>query len=93
MLPCLNCKQTVQPQEAKVFAGVYVCPSCFSISERLYQRGEQEIRHLLTMMKESIRVALLDGRVNFKEQKVEEVSKTDVLRAIVKMEEERVRKP
>jgi hypothetical protein len=88
-LRCLNCPRTVPTNEAKVFAGVFVCPTCHDTAERLYRRSEGELRMLLLMLKESIRIALVEGRLHVGERSVEEVSKTDLLRMMVRLEEQR----
>lgn len=88
-LCCLNCHKTVPTSDAKVFAEVFVCSTCHDTAERLYQRSEGELRMLLLMLKESIRVALVEGRLHVGERSVEEVSKTDLLRMMVRLEEQR----
>lgn len=89
-LRCMNCDQEVSGGEAKVFATVFVCSKCHDTAERLYRRSEGELRMLLLMLKESIRVALLEKRLHVGESgKVEDVSKTDLLRMMVRLEEQR----
>jgi len=87
MLPCMNCKTTVSPNEAKIFAEVFVCPTCFRVAESLHNNGKRELTALLDMMKEAIRIALIEGRLQLSEQALQDVSKTDLLRAIVDLQE------
>lgn len=86
-LPCMNCTTPVSPEEAKIFAEVFVCPTCFKVAECLYNKGSADLRALLSMMKEAIRIALIEGRLQLSEQSLQDVSKTDLLRAIVDLQE------
>lgn len=92
MLTCMNCDVTVDPDEGKVFAQVFVCPTCYAMAERLYQRGEQELKSLLILQLEAIRLALVEKRFYFSPDKADEPSKADVLRAIVELEEKRAQR-
>ena len=64
-LPCVNCQEEVDPADAKMFAQVYVCPSCHLMAERLYTRGEQELKMMLLLLKESIRLAIVRKELQF----------------------------
>jgi hypothetical protein len=88
-LSCMNCKRSVEPSEAKLFAEVFVCSGCHAMAVHFWERMERELRYLLTMSKESIRLSLLEGKFFFPEGAAQDVSKTDVLRAIVSMHEAR----
>ena len=79
MLPCLSCKEEVNPAEAKLFAQVLLCPLCFVIAERLYKKGESELRMMLLVLKESIRVAALKGELGFSLQNLDDMDKQDLL--------------
>jgi len=83
----MNCKTSVRPEEAKIFAEVFVCPTCFGVAESLHNKGKRELLALLEMMKEAIRIALIEGRLQLSEQSLQDVSKTDLLRAIVDLQE------
>lgn len=89
LLQCLNCQEGVAADEGRIFAKVFVCPRCFAMAERLHERSVRELAMLQTMCREAIRVALVQGRLQFATGPDEEVSKTDVLRAIVELEEQR----
>lgn len=92
-LCCLNCKQPMRPEEAKLFAEVFVCPSCYAMAEHFWQRLTKELRQLQVMAKESIRVCLLEGKFHFPEgAAAQEVSKRAVLESILAMEEARTAK-
>lgn len=85
-LPCLNCKADVTPDKAKLFAGVFVCETCHAMAERMYKRSEKELRDLQTMLLEGIRIALVEGRLQFAEDQNQELPKEDVLKAIVELQ-------
>lgn len=87
MLHCLNCKAAVPQDEAKIFAEVFCCANCFSLAERTYGRLQEELRKLLLVSKESIRIALLEGKLHLGEASNKELSKEEVLREIVRLEE------
>ena len=86
---CLNCKAKVEPDVAKFFEGVFVCATCAELAERFYARGKKELQQLLVMQKEAIRIALVEGTFHFGSEPDQDVTKTDLLRAIVQLEEVR----
>jgi len=88
VLPCLSCKEQVSPDEAKVFAEVFLCPKCYRIAERLYRKGESELRMMLLILKESIRVAALKGELQFSFEKLDEMKREDLLSSLAKLADE-----
>lgn len=88
-IPCMNCRKTVSEEDGRVFAEVFVCPGCFLIAERLYQRLELELRRLLAMSKEAIRIALVEGKVSPSSGEKEVLSKEELLKMIVQMSEKK----
>lgn len=88
-LPCMNCKKEVAQDEAKLFAEVFLCPSCFTQAGHFFSRMVSELNFLLTMAKESIRLALVQGKFSFPEGPSGEPSKRAVLEEILKLEEAR----
>jgi len=87
-LPCLSCKKETPPDEAKVFAEVFLCSDCFLIAERLYRRGESELRMMLLVLKESIRLAALKGELQFNFGKLEDLPKEDLMSHLAKLADE-----
>lgn len=88
-LPCMNCKKEVTQDEAKLFAEVFLCPSCFEQATHFFNRMVNELNFLLTMAKESIRLALVQGKFSFPEGPSGEPSKREVLEAILQLEDAR----
>jgi len=86
-LTCMNCGGDVDPSEAQVFAGVFCCQKCFTSAERLDARMARELDALKLMGREAIRIALATGKLHFGANKVEDMNKTDLLRAIVQLQE------
>lgn len=86
-MPCVNCKQPVEPQDAKFFHSVFICGTCHTMAERLYSRASQELKNLLLMLQESIRISLIEGRLQFREGIDMGLSKKEVLEAIVQLQE------
>jgi hypothetical protein len=79
-LKCMNCMIEVGPNEGDLFAAVFVCPRCHAVATRLYERGQQDVRRVLTMMHEAIRVGLLHGQLTFADvDAVDRVHKQDLL--------------
>ena len=84
-LPCLSCKQDVSPAESKLFAEVYLCSNCFTIAERLFRKGEAELRMMLLVLKESIRLAALKGQLQFSLQDLDDMKKEDLVSHLAKL--------
>lgn len=87
-LPCVNCHKDVEPDQAKMFAEVLVCPDCYIVAERLYERGNKELRMMLTVLKEMLRVALVKGELQFMQQQSEENSSEDMMKKFAKLAQE-----
>ena len=87
-LPCVNCGKAVDPNEAKFFAQVFVCPTCYAIAERLFERGEQELRMMLVMLKECIRVAIVKKELQFPEQNLEDMPRKDLFVELARLTQE-----
>jgi hypothetical protein len=79
MLSCLNCKKAVAPDQVKFFAEAFVCADCYLIAEQLYAKGQQELKMLLLLLKESIRVAIVKGELQFQPQQLRDMPKSDLL--------------
>lgn len=87
-LTCVNCNQPVEQNDAKFFHGVFLCSTCFTMADRMYERARKELTGLLVMLKEGIRIALCDGRLHFAEKQAgEEPTKKEVLEAVLKLQE------
>lgn len=86
-LRCMNCKEGVGPDEGRLFAEVFVCTTCFAMAERVHSRCLQELKMLQMVLREAIRVALVEGRLQFPTGPDVEVSKRDVLQAILQLTE------
>jgi hypothetical protein len=84
-MPCMNCKAPTSEQDARLFAGVYVCVGCHGMATRLFERGQKELQQLLVMMQEAIRIGLVEGNLHFGEGKPEEISKQKLMQEIVRL--------
>lgn len=61
MHSCMNCGN---PTGGKYqFQGVVVCSSCQRLAKASYERAEHQCTMMLTVYKESLRVALASGRL------------------------------
>lgn len=89
MMNCLNCDKPVPEQDARLFASVFCCPTCFEVASRLYQRLEGELKKLLIISKETIRVALIEGKLHYASGEERDVSKEELLRMITQMSEKK----
>lgn len=84
----MNCSKPVGSDEGKFFAGVFCCSSCSTVAQRLFERGEKELKALLLMLRESIRIALIEQRLQHEpNESVSDIPKADLLRAIVQLQE------
>lgn len=88
MLPCVNCHKDVAPEQAKMFAEVLVCPDCYIVAERLFERGNKELRMMLTVLKEMIRLALVKGELQFAQQQSEEGNSEDMMKKFARLAQE-----
>jgi hypothetical protein len=85
-LPCVNCRQTVGQKDAKFFDGVFLCPNCHAIAQRVEDRLSSELKMMHVMLHESIRVACCEGRLHLSSQTIgPDASKKDVLEAIIQL--------
>lgn len=91
-LPCLNCKTSVEHDKAKVFQGVFVCEQCFEIATRSYARLERELKMMLTLAGETIRLALIEGRLHLGAHDAKEVPKSELLRSVADLAEKQQQK-
>ena len=87
-LSCLSCKEPVNPDEAKIFSAVFLCPKCFHIAERLYRKGENELRMMLLVLRESIRIAALKGNLQFGLEMLDDMPKPDLIAHLAKLADE-----
>lgn len=88
----MNCQRDIPPNKGEFFMEVFVCPDCKCVAERVYERSQQDVKHLLLLMKEVIRMALMEGRLQFQDPKqVEEVSRSDLISRLAELAE-KVRK-
>lgn len=83
----MNCQTPVGPNEGKFFAGVFCCPGCHTTATRLYERAEGELRALLVMLQESIRLALVEQRLQLGSEAIADIPKADLLRAVTQLQE------
>lgn len=81
----MNCCREVLPGDGKIFAEVFVCPDCYVVAERLYQRAHQVLKLVLVMMKDTIRLSLLQRRLSFKSSAIETMTKSQLLGALSKL--------
>jgi hypothetical protein len=89
-LRCLNCSKHVAEKDARIFAEVYVCSPCSDMAERLYHRCEGELRRMLLLLRESIRVALVEGRLHYgAAESSQDISKEELLKMIVQLSEKK----
>ncbi len=87
-LPCLSCRKEVPPDEVRAFAEVFLCQDCHRVATRLYQRGESELKMMLLVLKESIRLAALKGELSFSLQNLDDMKKEDLLSHLSRLADE-----
>lgn len=90
-LPCMNCKKPVSTEDAKIFGNVFVCSGCYTIADRQLRRLEQELRALLLLATETIRLALIEGRMQLPDSNPREIPKSELLRSVIELAEKRER--
>lgn len=63
-LPCMNCTNPVPQDKAKFFQAVFVCERCYELAEGIYRKTEKELKQVLTVFQESLRLSLLQGKLH-----------------------------
>jgi hypothetical protein len=79
---CKNCGNPVGA-DGKLFAEVFVCPTCYAIAERVFERGAMLLRRISVLLRDTIRYALMNGKLDFSSASAEKVGDGDLLRRIV----------
>ena len=89
LLNCMNCKREILPNKGEIYLKVFICHNCKLIAERLYERAQKDVKHLLVMMKEAIRLGLVQGKLQFRDtNQVDEVSRPDLLSKLADLAEQ-----
>jgi hypothetical protein len=81
-MKCMNCGKPVGA-DGKLFAEVLVCPTCYEIAERIFERGKALLRRLSVLLRDTIRYALKSGKLDFSSTSAETVGDGELLRRIV----------
>jgi len=91
-LPCMNCKTPVKHDAAKLFQGVFVCGGCHEIATRAFTRLERELKMMLTLASETIRLALIEGRLQLGPAESGDIPKSELMRSLIELAEKRQKK-
>ena len=84
----MNCHEAVDPEKAQVFLGVYVCPTCHLVATRLRERIQAELKSLLTVADEALRIGLIEGKVVLGPAEAKrDLTKKEVLQQVMKLSE------
>jgi len=86
-LKFVNCQAEYPMGRGRIVLGVLVCATCGEIAEHLLNKAEHELSMLRTLLRESLRISIVEGRMNLPPPSDKEPSKEDVLRAILSMRE------
>lgn len=84
-LSCVNCGKETPSDKAKFFAQVFCCEDCYTIAMRLLERGDKELKMLLLLLKESIRVSMVNRTLSFSPEQLGDMPREDLLEALQKM--------
>jgi len=80
---CMNCGAILASNEAKLFAEVMVCGACHTVAARVQDRGQAILRRLNLLLKDTLRSALKNGKVQFPMADAEVVDDQELLKKIV----------
>ena len=88
-LRCLNCQQPVREEDAKMIFSVLVCSECHEVATIIDKRGRSTIRTMLTLWQETVRLALVTGKLRLPSGSSPKnpPSRRDVLRTIIQLVE------
>ena len=96
-LECTNCGRDVEPAEAKFFgapgngqqapnAAVFVCPDCYMLAELFEHRALEQLKALMMLSRECIRLALIERRLKLGPLPPQrDLSKREVFEALLQM--------
>lgn len=85
-LKCMNCGTRVAPKDGLLYLSVFVCPTCKEEAEILRRRARKDLSKLLTLLDETIRLALVEGRLKLSgEDGAPDKSKREVLMTIMEL--------
>ena len=79
---CMNCGSEQLAKDCRLCFGVLVCAECHEKANIIYDRARAELRTLLTLLEETIRLALVEGRLTFATEQAS-ASKAQILRTIL----------
>lgn len=82
-LRCLNCSAPVASGEAKFFAEVLVCQSCYAVAERVFERGAMLLRRMAILLRDTIKWTLTRGKLSFAVGDADKISDLELLKRIV----------
>lgn len=100
-LECTNCSREVEPNEAKFFGApgngqrapntaVFVCAECYALAELFEQRATEQLKSLLMLSKECIRLALMEKRLKLGPLPPQrDLTKREVFESLLQMLEKR----
>ena len=78
-LKCMNCKAELEQSQAKIAFEVLVCPDCEKVANRFFAQAQKELKVVLVLMKDAIRMGLTQGRLQFSMDGDKPVSRQDLL--------------
>lgn len=64
-VPCVNCKKEFPSGDGKFWEKIFVCPDCYTVVTRIQERGEARLKYLLSILRQALKDALLEGRLQF----------------------------
>lgn len=92
-MPCMNCKTPVKQDDVRLFQGVFCCSKCHELATRAFQRLERELKYMLTLAGETIRLALVKGEFQLgPADQPHEIPKSELMRKLIAHVEDREKK-
>lgn len=83
-IPCVNCKTPVSPDDAKMYAQIFLCESCARTAEVVSTRFDQSIDRLKVIKHELIRHMLVAGQLQLNAAEASEMSRKDLFSVLSK---------
>ncbi len=62
-LPCVNCKREFPAEKGLWWERIFLCADCHRVATRIHEQGETRLRWMLSILKQAIKDALLEGRL------------------------------
>jgi hypothetical protein len=80
---CTNCKKELLSGQAAVFHDVIICLDCHKMATTIMERAKAQVKMMLLVYADILRVALIKGTLQFPELPVEQLTIPDIMKGVI----------